>query len=368
MVTNKVVRWFIHSIVLATVLLAGLVGTTGAALAAGDAGAVYTITNAVAGNQVLIFKRAADGSLTSAGAIATGGNGNGPVIGLHSQGSVKLSRDNRWLFVVNAGSNSISSFRVSPAGLTLADTKPSRGSLPVSLAVHGGLLYVLDQASDNIAGFAVGIRGQLAFIPGSARALSHTGAAAAEIAFSPDGRTLVVTQKNTQTIDTFEVGANGAAGPAQPHPSNGVVPYGFAFDLLGRIYVTEAGPAAASSYAVGKGGSLTSISASVPTGGNAPCWMVVTTNGNFAFDTNASSGTVSRFSISRDGRLSLLGTTSAKGAGVTDEALSLNSQFLYALMGGSGDIDAFNVRSDGTLAAISGAAGLPAGTVGLAAW
>ncbi len=270
MVTNTVVHGFIHGVVLATILLAGLVGTTGAALAAGDAGAVYTITNAISGNQVLIFKRAADGSLTSAGAVATGGNGNGPVIGLHSQGSVMLSQDNRWLFVVNAGSNSISSFSVSPSGLTLADTKPSGGSLPVSLAVHGNLLYVLDQGSDNILGFSVGVRGQLTSIPGSARALSHTGAAAAEIAFSPDGRTLVVTQKNTQTIDTFEISDDGAAGPAKAHPSNGAVPYGFAFDNLGRSYVTEAGPAAASSYAVGRDGSLTSISASVPTDGNAP--------------------------------------------------------------------------------------------------
>ena len=368
MVTNKVVRWFIHSVVLATLLLAGFAGTTGAALAAGDAGAIYTITNATSGNQVLIFKRAADGSLAPAGAVGTGGTGNGPVIGLHSQGSVKLSQDNRWLFVVNAGSNSLSSFRVSPDGLALADTKPSGGSLPVSLAGHGRLLYVLDQGSDNIAGFFVGNRGELKSIPGSARALSQSGAAAAEVAFSPDGRTLVVTQKNTQTIDTFEIVDDGAAGPAEAHPSNGAVPYGFAFDNLGRIYVTEAGPAAASSYAVGRDGGLTSISASVPTGGNAPCWMVVTGNGNYAFDTNASSGTVSRFSISRDGRLSLLGATPALGAGVTDEALSVNSQFLYALMGGSGDIDAFSVGSDGSLTAISGAAGLPAGAVGLAAW
>ena len=49
----------------------------GAAAAAGDNGAVYTLTNSAAGNAVAIFNRAADGTLTPAGSVSTGGLGTG---------------------------------------------------------------------------------------------------------------------------------------------------------------------------------------------------------------------------------------------------------------------------------------------------
>jgi hypothetical protein len=81
-----------------------------AAAAEGGRAAVYTLMNLTAGNAVAIFDRAKDGTLTSAGSVATGGTGTGA--GLGSQGAVVLSEDGHWLYVVNAGSNDISIFRV----------------------------------------------------------------------------------------------------------------------------------------------------------------------------------------------------------------------------------------------------------------
>src|SRR5437588_6311915 len=72
--------------------------------------AVYTLTNQVAGNGVAVFTRAADGTLSAAGRVATGGTGTGA--GLGSQGAVALSDDGRWLFAVNAGSHDVSVFSV----------------------------------------------------------------------------------------------------------------------------------------------------------------------------------------------------------------------------------------------------------------
>jgi 6-phosphogluconolactonase (cycloisomerase 2 family) len=192
------------------------------------------------------------------------------------------------------------------------------------------------------------------------------------VAFSPDGDTLVVTEKNTKAIDTFAVGDNGRVGPAVANTSNGTVPYGFAFDNRGRVYASEAASTAASSYPLSHDGIPTPISAKVPTasvpnGGNAPCWLVVTTNGKYAFTANAASDTISRFAIANSGNISLLGTTAALGKGVTDEALNSGSKFLYALMGGSGNIDAF-AQTNGSLTAINGADALPTGDAGLAAW
>jgi hypothetical protein len=93
--------------------LAALVSLCGRGASASDApGAVYALTNDPAGNAVLVYDRAADGSLTAAGAYATGGAGS--AAGLGSQGAVIVSDDRRWLFAANTGSNSISSFRIHP--------------------------------------------------------------------------------------------------------------------------------------------------------------------------------------------------------------------------------------------------------------
>src|SRR5437660_7834359 len=144
------------------------VGVSAVAVAADAPGAVFALTNQVAGNSVAIYVRAADGTLTWAGSVATGGTGAGS--GLGSQGALALSDDGRWLFAVNAGSNDISAFRVSPRGLTLTSRVASGGVRPISLTAHGDVLYVLNAGGDgNISGFTVGGGGALTAIAGSTR-------------------------------------------------------------------------------------------------------------------------------------------------------------------------------------------------------
>src|SRR3982751_5846616 len=105
--------------VLVVALLVGVFGWgTNIATVAQDApAAVYVLSNSPAGNSVLAFDRAADGTPTPAGAFATGGLGSGA--GLGSQGALALSNDNHQLFAVTAGSNRISAFAVTQDGLTL---------------------------------------------------------------------------------------------------------------------------------------------------------------------------------------------------------------------------------------------------------
>ena len=107
-----------------------------------SAGAVYTMTNSSMGNSVLVYNRAADGRLMEDGSYATGGLGSGD--GLGNQGAVVLSKNNRWLFVVNAGSNDISVFAVKHRGLKLIDRIDSGGLRPISLTVDRRILYVLN--------------------------------------------------------------------------------------------------------------------------------------------------------------------------------------------------------------------------------
>lgn len=122
-----------------------------------EGGAVFVMTNAASDNQVKAYVRGEDGSLQAAGEFATGGNGSGGAIDpLHSQGSLILSGDHRWLFAVNAGSGTVSSFKVEGSHLTLVDTEPTNGSLPTALAQSGDLLYVLNAGGNgNVSGSAL---------------------------------------------------------------------------------------------------------------------------------------------------------------------------------------------------------------------
>jgi 6-phosphogluconolactonase len=189
--------------------------------------AVYTLTNQVAGNAVAIFSRAADGTLTPAGSVATGGTGTGA--GLGSQGAVTLSDDGRLLFAVNAGSNDLSVFHVDPQGLSLLSRTPSGGTLPISVTVSHNVVYVLNAGgSGNITGFTIDAAGALTPLAGSTKALSRAAPAPAQVAFSADGRELIVSEKGTSLLDVYPVDENGVAGELRSFTSAGGTPFGFA--------------------------------------------------------------------------------------------------------------------------------------------
>lgn len=339
-----------------------------------DVGAVYTLSNAAAGNAVLVFGRNADGSLTPAGSFATLGNGTGA--GLGSQGAVTLSDNGDLLFAVNAASNTITSFSVDGTSLTRVSTVPSGGTLPISITVHGDVLYVLNAGGvENITGFSISSSGALTQLAGSSRPLSGAGVGPAQVGFDPSGRYLVVTEKNTNLIDVYAVSDNGYASAPVVNPSAGQTPFGFAFNQHGVLIVSEAfggavDASAVSSYTLGSNGSLAAISASVPTTETAACWVAVTSNGKFAYAANTGSASVTGYEV-RNGNLDLLdagGKTGNTGVTPIDAAVSRNSQFLYTLTAGSHTISAFAVgQNDGSLTTVGGAAGLPIGTIGLAA-
>jgi 6-phosphogluconolactonase (cycloisomerase 2 family) len=346
-------------------------GSASADAMAHSAGAVYTLTNSPTGNAVQVFERAGDGSLTPGGQFATGGTGTGA--GLGNQGALVL--DGKRLFAVNPGSDSISAFEVSKSGLELADTVASGGDQPISLTVDDGFLYVLNAGgAGNISGFTVSRSGDLEPLAASTRPLSGSGVGPAQVSFDPDGEVLVVTEKNTNLIDTYEVGDDGrAAGPAT-HPSSGATPFGFGFDKRDHLIVSEAfggapDQSAVSSYELDDS-SLEPITESAATTETAACWVVVTKNGRFTYTTNTGSASISGYRIGPDGELSLLdadGRTGLTGAGPIDMALSRSSRFLYALNSGDNTISAFRVGGDGSLTAIGQVGGLPAGATGLAA-
>ncbi len=286
-----------------------------------------------------------------------------------SQGALALSDDGRWLFAVNAGSNDFSILRVSPTGLALIKRIASGGTQPISLTVHGNLLYVLNAGGrGNISGFALDNDGGATAIPGATRSLSGAAVGPAEVAFSPDGRWLAVTEKTTNKIDVYAVGSDGLATGPTPQASAGTTPFGFAFGLRNELLVSEAA-GTASSYVLGANGILTVTSGAVATHQGAPCWLVVTNNGRFAYTANAHSGTISGFAVGTDGSLTLLdagGSTANVGPGNIDLATSANGRYLYQLRG-SGPIVALRVEPDGHLTVLGRVGNMPGSVAGLVA-
>jgi 6-phosphogluconolactonase len=332
---------------------------------------VYTLTNSPDGNAVLLFARDGDGSLTPAGTFPTGGAGTGA--GLGSQSAVVVSDDYRLLFAVNAGSNSISSFRIRRGHeLQLVATVPSGGQTPTSLAVHRGLLYVLHAGvPNNITGFTIMRGGNLTPLAGSTRPLSAHSTSPAQVGFDHTGSTVIVTERATNVIDTFTVGANGTLTGPTAHASAGPTPFGFAVNKRNTLLVSEAGAGGgASSYQITAGSTLVPASSMVMTGQRAACWAVVTRNGRFGYVTNAGTGNVSGFALGRTGSASLLdpdGVTAVTGGNPTDVALSHNSRYLFAVVNATNSIAVFAVEADGSLSPRPFLEGAPPGLAGLAA-
>jgi 6-phosphogluconolactonase len=354
----------------------GLVGAAAAVAALGVAqpafaassGAVYALSNETQ-NAVVTFDRASDGSLHQRGATLTGGAGSNAGLGTQSA----LARSRGFVLAVNAGSNSVSVFRTGRHGLQLTDVQASGGTQPVSVSIRGRLVYVLNAgAGGSVSGFRLSEHGNLKPIFGSTRALPSVDAGPAQVAITPDGDGLVVTEKNTNTIDTFPLrhGDRAAAGTA--HPSNGLTPFGFAFGPRDTLIVSEAAgggalASSASSYNLRHGG-FSTISGSVPTLQTAACWLVTTGDGRFAFTTNAGSDSVSTFAVSRAGALTLLHSDSAgTGAHPTDAALSRGDRFLYTLDAFTHQLTGFEVAASGNLTSLGATGTLPASASGLVA-
>lgn len=338
-----------------------------------DAGDVYVLDNAAARNAVLRYHRAADGALTPAGEYPTGGRGTGA--GLGSQGAVVLTADGSQLFAVNAGSDELSVFDVVGNELVLRDIVPSGGPAPISVTTDGVRVYVVNAGRGDTAGCIAGFtveRGRLTEIAGSNRALSAAQPAPAQIEIAPDGDTVVVTEKGTNSLVTYRLDHAGKPGNPIVTRSAGMTPFGFAFDARGTLVVSEAFGGADNASAVSTyrlvDGVPQVISASVPTGQTAACWVAI--SGEHAFTTNTGSDSVSGYDLGADGaatRFADGGATAAVGDAPIDLDFARDGELLYVLNGAGDSIDILQRTDEGALQSRGTVTGLPTSAVGIIA-
>ena len=341
-----------------------------------EVGGVFVSTNGLNGNAIVAFARAADGSLSPTGTYPTGGTGIGGVGDpLASQFAVALSPNAKLLVVVNAGSNDVSSFAVSGGSLSLVDRASSSGMRPVSVAVSKDYVYALNTISNTIGVLAIGSDGSLTALPGKTKALPAGANGAAEVRLSPNGHVLVVSERVSNRLETFTVGADGSLGDGVVTPDAGTTPFGFDFTTRGQVIVSEAASGSASSYNVNADGTLAVATAAASTTQRAPCWLIVNNSGRFAYTANAGSATITGFAVAASGTLSLLTSTGVSGdlgagAQPLDLDMSRNGNFLYVMKNGTGTIGGFAVAGDGSLTPLADTPGLAAraGYMGLAAY
>lgn len=343
---------------------------------------VYTASNEASGNHVIAFDTDAHGNLVEVGRFDTTALGTGTPLG--NQAALATDASDRWLFVTSAGSGTLTGFRLQEKGLEYVNSVPSGGFRPLSVAVFGTLVYVLNEGDgtshdpyrryDNISGFRFTSGGILLRIPDSTRIIDRTRLTApAQLGFNKSGTVLLLTEKATDTITTFRMQADGT--PAHyplKRPSAVPTPFGFAFGDRDFVFITEAnggGAGVTASYRVDRETGEVSALVDRIDQGTATCWAVLNSDQTLGFATNTGDGTVSSFKVNFNGTMDYLGGATSDrptptGNGVRDAALSQDNRSLFTLNNGDGQIRWFTVGDDGTLTP-AGQAQVPPSATGL---
>lgn len=446
---------FLMRVMLSIAALAGMLGVTldvaandGEHHSNGKRGALFVMTNssdATRGNEIAMYRRAANGDLSIVGYFPTGvldqgdpqlGSGPAPAAqvfrlvdaslplvvasadGLGSNHSLVLSEDKRCLFAVNAGSHSISAFRVHDDGLRLVSVVDSRGVFPASLTVHNDLLYVLNAGAEgNVAGFRVT---RCALDPLTTPPLSLSGVSdafpvpapgevlttPAQVSFTPDGRRLVLSIKGGDPLVSggrlhalpsgrmavYPVHSDGQLGAPTVTRFNtlgsGALantggPFSFVFVDAHTLVTVHANSGTVGAFTLNANNTLSLNGPPLSTGEFAPCWL--DSHGRFIYTASFGApsgvrqilgegaglpdrnGLLTGFRVERDGMLAPLGVTvnypSPPNNGTGNHAIDVRviGDFLYFIQPRTGRIGRLSIQPNGELTDMKHYGGLKPG-------
>jgi hypothetical protein len=382
-------------------------------------GNLYMQTNEVR-NVVVHYRWSANGTLTEAERVVTGGAGSGELSPIYhtkrpndfeGAGSVILTPDRRFLFITNAGDNSVSSFAVSEDGLlTLVDTKrtgnaASGGAKSLAYAPSSRTLYVLHTfGPDHLRLMSVDGEGNLTPRPGkySVNTMDWNNRGPTMAVLSPDGKFLFVgttfdelpSRKNPDGslilwiphkdgalhviasnapdpdgIVVFPVGEDGGLGEASFYDARGASPFYIAF-LHNRPDTFVVGYAISNGVSIGKVDANGKITVSAPvtldTSSGLPselCWLAVSPNDRWVFTTNFGYSDMSSYRIDGDvlsiakdpatpkvpGDGTFRAIDGVVSSGPSDSWLSPDGAYLYQIYGNASKLVGYATKPDGSL-------------------
>jgi 6-phosphogluconolactonase len=337
-------------------------------------GMLFVMSNQVVTNQVFVYTRSSTGSLTFLNNFSTLGEGTGSDI--NSQGALLYLPNLNLLYVVNTRSLNITGFSVSPTGLTFISITPCMGSFPSSLTSLGSTLYVLNGGGiPNIQGFTINSNGTLTPISGATGELTGgIGTQPAQVSFSPSGTQIVVTEKKNNVIDVFPYNSDGTVGTPTVNASDGLEPFGFAFDANGFMDVTDSDQLATTSYQLNSDGTMSVISPIVTDFSREPAHIVETTtlSPQIAYVSNAVTDRIASYTVGSNGSLTLANGRAANlavNSKAIDMVMDSSGTYLYVLTQANGMITGYTIKSTGGLSQVASIGGLPhKGTWGLAGY
>jgi DNA-binding beta-propeller fold protein YncE len=234
-----------------------------------------------------------------------------------SPNGLAVSPDGHSVYVTITGNNTVNQYDVGPGG-TLSPKTPASvpaGNVPARVAVSpdGQSAYVTTGpgAPDNgrVSQYDIGPGGKLS--PKSPARVA-AGISPGDVAVSPDGQSVYVTNYNGGTVSQYDVGPGGKLSPKSPATVGAeILPRGIAVSPDGHsVYValircdtpSFCEPGAIAHYDVGAGGTLSFVDA-LETDGFSPEGAAVNPDGHNVYVTNSGRDTVSQYGVGVGGVL-----------------------------------------------------------------
>ena len=292
------------------------------------------------------------------------------VTGLDNPSFLALDREQRFLYAVHGDLSEISAYRVDPATgmLTFLNRQSTEGRNPAHLLVDAsnrfvlvanyatGTLAVLPRRADG----SLGPVQQLVANPGTPgpHKVDQTFSHPHEIAYSPDGRYLIVPDKGLDRVFTYRFDADrgvlapGEAPFVQVRPGAG--PRHIAFHPSEPYaFVAHELDASVGAYRYdAQSGALTpfQVIPSVPdsfTGANTAAEIAISLDGRFVFVSNRGHDSVGSFAVDpASGRLSPLGWVSTQGQGPRFFAMDPSGTVLHVANENSDSIVSFGLDAE----------------------
>lgn len=303
---------------------------------------VFVQRNSANRNAVAAFAQdATTGALSLVGVYRTGGKGEPSLDGNQSHA---LAARGPLLFVTNAGDNTISSFRIQrDGGLVLVSRRNSRGVRPVSLAVKGDVLLVVNQGikagkhgaiGGNVRAFRIGIDGRLSVLGGAVYRFSQRDIPNEVLSNSANGL-FTVGRSGSNSASTFSLQDDGRITLVEtvrhiPDPLGGAIKSGAESTVI--LTLPDADTAGVTSLQMDSSGHTVARRTYPRPEQKDPCWAAIHPDGTRVWTSAFATRLLSLYQLAADGTLSAVSNYSySRGPGSVDITIDDTGSFLFRL-------------------------------------